>query len=77
MGFFLDFCLDFLWVFFVVVYLVLFFFKKSLTSGSDFTSDFAWPTGVIALAFISGLPCEFPTPATDFVADIVLVMGLT
>lgn len=51
--------------------------KKNLTSGSDFTSGFAWPTGVTALAFISGLPCEFPPPATVLVADIVLVMGLT
>lgn len=51
--------------------------KKGLTSGSDFTSDFAWPTGVITLAFMSGLPCEFPTPGIDLVADMVLVMGLT
>lgn len=51
--------------------------KKHLTSGSDFTSDFAWPTGVITLAFMSGLPCEFPTPGIDLVADMVLVMGLT
>lgn len=51
--------------------------KKNLTSGSDFASGFAWATGVVALAFTSGRPCEFPTPATVLVADTVLVMGLT
>lgn len=51
--------------------------KKQLTSVSDFASGFAWATGVIALAFTSGRPCEFPTPATVLVADTVLVMGLT
>lgn len=51
--------------------------NKNLTSGSDFASGFAWATGVVALAFTSGRPCEFPTPATVLVADTVLVMGLT